>query len=243
MTAGRGIAHAETSPATATAGRCTASSSGSPCPTAHRHDEPAFDHHADLPGGGRRRRDGPGAPRRAGRRPLARPRVHPDRRRRGRARPPAPDLARRWSPTSSTPCCRVRRAAVDGDAVRSPGPMLYLGCGRTIWPCAPTGRARLLLLGGEPFEEEIVMWWNFIGRTPRGDRGLPRRLDGRAALRRGPVRGRAACPPRRCRPPRCSPAAASASEPGPGPAGQASRKGQASRNQKSPRPRSHAPPA
>jgi redox-sensitive bicupin YhaK (pirin superfamily) len=25
--------------------------------------------------------------------------------------------------------------------------------------------ARLLLLGGAPFEEELVMWWNFIGRT------------------------------------------------------------------------------
>ncbi|KAB8194083.1 pirin family protein [Nonomuraea phyllanthi] len=27
------------------------------------------------------------------------------------------------------------------------------------------GPARALLLGGTPFEEEIVMWWNFIGRT------------------------------------------------------------------------------
>ncbi len=25
--------------------------------------------------------------------------------------------------------------------------------------------ARILLLGGEPFEEEIVMWWNFVGRS------------------------------------------------------------------------------
>ena len=24
---------------------------------------------------------------------------------------------------------------------------------------------RVLLLGGEPFGEEIVMWWNFIGRN------------------------------------------------------------------------------
>ncbi|GLI02539.1 pirin family protein [Phytohabitans aurantiacus] len=27
------------------------------------------------------------------------------------------------------------------------------------------GPARVVLLGGAPFEEEIVMWWNFIGRT------------------------------------------------------------------------------
>jgi redox-sensitive bicupin YhaK (pirin superfamily) len=23
----------------------------------------------------------------------------------------------------------------------------------------------LMLLGGEPFAEKIVMWWNFVGRT------------------------------------------------------------------------------
>jgi hypothetical protein len=23
----------------------------------------------------------------------------------------------------------------------------------------------VLLLGGEPFDEEIVMWWNFVGRS------------------------------------------------------------------------------
>ncbi len=27
------------------------------------------------------------------------------------------------------------------------------------------GGARVLVLGGEPFGEEVVMWWNFIGRT------------------------------------------------------------------------------
>ena len=25
--------------------------------------------------------------------------------------------------------------------------------------------ARIILIGGEPFDEEILMWWNFIGRT------------------------------------------------------------------------------
>lgn len=30
---------------------------------------------------------------------------------------------------------------------------------------ASGGPARLLLLGGEPFGEEILMWWNFVGRT------------------------------------------------------------------------------
>ena len=25
--------------------------------------------------------------------------------------------------------------------------------------------ARILLLGGEPFESAILLWWNFVGRT------------------------------------------------------------------------------
>ncbi|MEV6329025.1 pirin family protein [Streptomyces sp. NPDC051909] len=46
-----------------------------------------------------------------------------------------------------------------------PGSMLYLGCGRTELPLRAISDAGLMLLGGEPFEEEIVMWWNFVGRT------------------------------------------------------------------------------
>ncbi|WEH36992.1 pirin family protein [Streptomyces sp. AM 4-1-1] len=55
-------------------------------------------------------------------------------------------------------------AEVDGVPVL-PGSMLYLGCGRTGLPLRAVSDAGLLLLGGEPFEEEIVMWWNFVGRT------------------------------------------------------------------------------
>ncbi|QXE33355.1 pirin family protein [Streptomyces sp. GMY02] len=55
-------------------------------------------------------------------------------------------------------------AEVDGVPVL-PGSMLYLGCGRSELPLHARSDAGLMLLGGEPFEEEIVMWWNFIGRT------------------------------------------------------------------------------
>jgi redox-sensitive bicupin YhaK (pirin superfamily) len=55
-------------------------------------------------------------------------------------------------------------AAVDGVPLL-PGSMLYLGCGRTELPLRADSDAGLMLLGGEPFEEELVMWWNFIGRT------------------------------------------------------------------------------
>ncbi|WP_432104743.1 pirin family protein [Streptomyces sp. bgisy091] len=55
-------------------------------------------------------------------------------------------------------------AEVDGVPVL-PGSMLYLGCGRSELPLRASSDAALMLLGGEPFEEEIVMWWNFIGRS------------------------------------------------------------------------------
>jgi redox-sensitive bicupin YhaK (pirin superfamily) len=51
------------------------------------------------------------------------------------------------------------------DMVLTPGTMLYLGCGRRDLQLASEPGARVLLLGGEPFEEEIVMWWNFVART------------------------------------------------------------------------------
>jgi quercetin 2,3-dioxygenase len=45
------------------------------------------------------------------------------------------------------------------------GAMLYLGTGRRTVRLRSAEATRLLLLGGEPFEERIVMWWNFVGRT------------------------------------------------------------------------------
>jgi redox-sensitive bicupin YhaK (pirin superfamily) len=43
--------------------------------------------------------------------------------------------------------------------------MLYLGTGRRSLRLRAEQPARLLLLGGEPFEERLVMWWNFVGRS------------------------------------------------------------------------------
>ncbi|MFC7340413.1 pirin family protein [Saccharopolyspora griseoalba] len=50
---------------------------------------------------------------------------------------------------------------VNGHEVAT-GEMLYAGLG-----CAEiaVGPGRALLLGGVPFEEQIVMWWNFVGRS------------------------------------------------------------------------------
>jgi len=70
--------------------------------------------------------------------------------------------------------------AVDADAARRPEPapssedgsthvdgsrLLYLGKGRDHVDVVSPAGARVFLLGGEPFEADIVMWWNFVGRT------------------------------------------------------------------------------
>jgi redox-sensitive bicupin YhaK (pirin superfamily) len=46
-----------------------------------------------------------------------------------------------------------------------PGKLGYLGRGRDELHLDVRGPTRAVLLGGEPFEEPIVMWWNFVGRT------------------------------------------------------------------------------
>jgi redox-sensitive bicupin YhaK (pirin superfamily) len=56
-------------------------------------------------------------------------------------------------------------ATVDGVRVEV-GSLLYLGCGRRELPLrADDGPAEIMLLGGEPFAEQLVMWWNFVGRS------------------------------------------------------------------------------
>jgi redox-sensitive bicupin YhaK (pirin superfamily) len=53
---------------------------------------------------------------------------------------------------------------VDGVEL-APGPLLYLGTGRSDLSVRADTTGRVLLLGGEPFDEQIVMWWNFVGRS------------------------------------------------------------------------------
>ena len=45
------------------------------------------------------------------------------------------------------------------------GAILYLGTGRPRVTVRSHAGARLFLLGGEPFADPLVMWWNFVGRT------------------------------------------------------------------------------
>lgn len=43
--------------------------------------------------------------------------------------------------------------------------LLYLGIRRDRIDVRADRDSTLFLLGGEPFEADIVMWWNFVGRT------------------------------------------------------------------------------
>lgn len=53
---------------------------------------------------------------------------------------------------------------VDGQALE-PGRLGYLGTGRDEIAVESARQARVLLLGGTPFPEEVLMWWNYVART------------------------------------------------------------------------------
>jgi redox-sensitive bicupin YhaK (pirin superfamily) len=201
MTAGRGIAHAEETPAAHTKHTPATHSEQTPAghddvlhgvqlwvalPAPDRDVAPAFAHHADLP-------------------------VHTD----GRlsATVLMGELAGARSPARChTPLMGAQvtlaagaagrlplttgfeyavlaldgAAEVDGVAL-TPGPLLYLGAGRTDLRLTSAGGARLMLLGGEPFAERIVMWWNFVGRDH--DEIVAAREDWATGARFGEVHG------------------------------------------------------
>lgn len=97
--------------------------------------------------------------------------------------------------TSELPLLESREHGVfvlDGDAVLEdqtlePSWLYYLGPGRSARSLRSSGGARLLILGGAPFPEPVLMWWNFVARTP--DEIALARADWEAGRRFGPVPG------------------------------------------------------
>jgi redox-sensitive bicupin YhaK (pirin superfamily) len=55
--------------------------------------------------------------------------------------------------------------AADPDVTVGREQLLFLGSARHGVEVRSAEGATLFLLGGEPFEDDIVMWWNFVGRT------------------------------------------------------------------------------
>ena len=78
-------------------------------------------------------------------------------------------------------------ATVAGEPL-APGTLLDLGRGGTQLAVASTGRARVLLLGGEPFGEEVLLFWNFVGRNAAEIAGYARQWNAGDA-RFGEVQG------------------------------------------------------
>ncbi|MFJ2931996.1 pirin family protein [Streptomyces sp. NPDC087219] len=185
MTSGRAISHSEESPRPH-ARYLHGAQLWVALPDAHRHVEPHFQHHADLP---RVTRPGLTATVILGELDGA---VSP-----GTTYSPivGADLALTSGTEARLPLdpdfeyavlAMSGEVHVDGVPVL-PGSMLYLGCGRTELPLRAASDAGLMLLGGEPFEEEIVMWWNFVGRS--GDEIVQARNDWEKGSRFGEVHG------------------------------------------------------
>jgi redox-sensitive bicupin YhaK (pirin superfamily) len=53
---------------------------------------------------------------------------------------------------------------VDG-ALVEPGHLAYLGVGRGELSITTRVPARVVLVGGVPFDEPVLMWWNYVART------------------------------------------------------------------------------
>lgn len=80
------------------------------------------------------------------------------------------------------------RAEIAGKRV-IPGSLVYLGHGRTGLPIVTgAGDAGIMLIGGEPLDEYVLMWWNFVART-RAELSQASRDWNLAAPYLGEVRG------------------------------------------------------
>jgi redox-sensitive bicupin YhaK (pirin superfamily) len=161
MTAGHGVAHAEEEPAAA--GTMHGIQLWVAQPEGIRHGPAAFEHHAELPqvdiGGG-----------------VATVLVGAVGGERSPARTDTPLVGAELvlqggrvtvplDPAFEHALVVLDGAAAVGDEVVGPGVLAYLGEGRDAVDLAPDGPARVMLLGGEPFPEPILMSWNFVVRT------------------------------------------------------------------------------
>jgi quercetin 2,3-dioxygenase len=185
MTAGRGISHAETSPAGAT-GDLRGLQLWVALPSAHRDVAPDLGHHADLPVLHGEGFDatvllgsllGATSPAR-----VFTPVVGAEVELHAGAIVTV-DLERAYE---HAVLALSDDLVVDGTPVER-AHLAYLPPGRSVLRLS-TGHAagRLLLLGGEPFDEELLMWWNFVARSH--DEIVEAREEWMAAVAGAPTR-------------------------------------------------------
>lgn len=166
MTAGSGISHSEDSAAPqGERARLHAVQLWIALPDAHRHRAPSFRNHADLPliesGGFSVRVLAGSALGHSSPAEVFSPLVGLDL--------TAADAARLALPVNAS----YEHAALvlEGEATvaaeqLAPGTLLYIGTGRDSINVSCRGSARLVVIGGVPFHEDILLWWNFVARTP-----------------------------------------------------------------------------
>jgi quercetin 2,3-dioxygenase len=134
-------------------------------PEASRHTVPAFAHHADLPAsgiGGFRATVFLGSL--AGVRSPAR----------AFSEIVGAELAAARDVTGTIPLDAAHEhvifaaagSAVVAGTVLQPGRLIYLAAGRDQVDVSATAGSRVLLLGGVPLGEPLLMWWNLVARTP-----------------------------------------------------------------------------
>ena len=162
MTAGRGVAHAEEA-----TGNYRGPLHGVQLwvaqPEETRHGEPAFEHHAELP-------------QLELERSIATVLVGSFAGATSAARHDTPLMgvdATLHRGTSTWPLqpefehglIVLEGSASVGDRAISPGQFAYLGTERDELQLSAMDPSRILLIGGQPFTEPIMMWWNFVART------------------------------------------------------------------------------
>jgi redox-sensitive bicupin YhaK (pirin superfamily) len=164
MTAASGIAHAEETPSR-NSGRLHGVQFWVALPDARRRGTPSFDHYAELPVAA-----------------LGSARAVVLLGEFGGARSPATvysrmvgaDIVARNDDDVDLPLDPAFEHAlfpIEGDVALGgrpldPSMLCYLGTGRHSVTVTARRASRLMLLGGEPFGERILMWWNFVGGTP-----------------------------------------------------------------------------
>jgi quercetin 2,3-dioxygenase len=189
MTAGRGIAHAEDSLPTATA--LHAAQLWIALPGRERHRAPAFRNYPQLPrheSGGFTVRVlagscfGSSSPVE-----VYSPLLGLDLTASGAASLDVPLAA------SFEHALLVLRGAVriESEALGT-GTLLYLGTQRQRITVSCDAAAQLLIVGGEPFAEDILLWWNFVARTP--EEMEQARRDWNGGTRFGTVHGSPSAP-------------------------------------------------
>jgi redox-sensitive bicupin YhaK (pirin superfamily) len=184
MTAGRGIAHSEETPAP-NSGRLRGVQLWVALPDAHRETTPAFEQHRELPtldlDGGRAtvlmgELGGVHSPARSFS-PVVGAEVvgAPDR---SLVIPLQPAFEHVLVPLQGAWELAGQALAIDT--------LHYLGSGRReLVLSAQAEPSHILLLGGAPFGEAILMWWNFVARTT--DEIVAAREDWQAGRRFGEV--------------------------------------------------------